>query len=374
MSKFNFSKILVLLMSISLLAGGASADNWYESVKVKGDLRYRHEMKKTDDNDPQHRQRIRARLAIEGKVSSEISAAVQLATGSDDPISTNQTLDNAFSSKDVRLDLAYFDYKPIQAPGLTITGGKFHNPFLRPGTSELLWDVDLNPEGGAANFIHDFENVTLTLVGAGLWIDERSKGDDSYLAAFQGMTRFNFNEKKSSVAVGGGYFGYVNTKGFPVFFDSGDPMGNSSVEISDGDDSYYEYVEDYELFEVFGEFTHKFNYIPVTVMADYVTNTAADSLNTGWLVGFSVGKAKKRGTWDVRYIYRNVERDAMVGMFTDSDFRDGGTDAKGHEFGGSYMLSDKAAFNFTYFINEIGLEEDDPTDFNRMQIDLQLKF
>jgi hypothetical protein len=109
-------------------------------------------------------------------------------------------------------------------------------------------------------------------------------------------------------------------------------------------------------------------------MGDFVTNTAADSLNNGWLVGLRVGKAKKPGSWEFRYIYRNVEQDAVVGTFTDSDFRGGGTDAKGHEFGGAVQLAENTAFNLSYFVNEIGLEADDPADFNRMQIDLQLKF
>jgi hypothetical protein len=69
-----------------------------------------------------------------------------------------------------------------------------------------------------------------------------------------------------------------------------------------------------------------------------------------------------------------VEKDAVIGTFTDSDFRGGGTDAKGHEIGGSYQLAKNSAINLTYFINEIGLELDDPQDFKRLQADLQLKF
>ncbi len=374
MSKYNAVKLLVIIMPLLFFAGRASADNWYDTIKIKGDLRYRHEMKKTGDNDPEHRQRLRARLAITGKVSPEIDATVQLATGSTDPVSTNQTLTGSFSSKDVRLDMAYFEYKPIKTPGVSIEGGKFHNPFFKPGSSELIWDSDISPEGGAVNYTQDFNNVTLTLIGAGLWIEERSKGNDSYLAAFQGVSRFNFNEKKTSLAVGGSYFNYVNSKGYPVFFGPEDPMGNTAVEVTSGETSYFEYAEDYELFEAMGELTHHFAPLPVTVMGDYVTNTAADSLNTGWLLGIRIGKAKKQGSWGVRYIYRRVEKDAVIGIFTDSDFRNGGTDARGHEFGGSYMLTDNAAFDFTYFINQIGLQQADPTDFNRMQIDLQLKF
>lgn len=63
-----------------------------------------------------------------------------------------------------------------------------------------------------------------------------------------------------------------------------------------------------------------------------------------------------------------------MGIFTDSDFRGGGTDAKGHEIGGAYQLVKNAAFKATYFVNEIGLDKLETDNFNRLQLDLQLKF
>jgi hypothetical protein len=374
----RWSATIAGILSVIGFFSVAQAGNWWETIKVKGDLRYRHEMIDEQDKDARHRQRLRARIGFFGEVSPYTKVEIQLATGSDDPVSTNQTLGDAFTTKRVGVDLAYFEAYHDQLPGLTLTGGKFDNPFFKPGKSELIWDSDWNPEGGTANFTRDFDNITLTLVGAGLWINERSSLDDSWLAAGQGIVRFHFNAKKSSVALGGGLFNYVNTQGFRPFYDEEDPYGNTVntvAEVDNGDTTYYEaYANEYELFEAFGEFTHAFGQIPVTVMADYVNNTAADSLQTGWLVGFHVGKAKKPGSWELRYVYREVEPDAVVGIFTDSDFRGGGTDAKGHEFGGGLQLADNTTFSVTYFINEIGLQAADSQDFSRLQVDLQLKF
>jgi len=361
-------KLVMLLISASLFSTSVMGSDWWENIKIKGDLRYRHEMIDKEDADARHRHRLRARLAVEAKVNPETMTGIQLATGSDDPVSTNQTLDGGFSSKSVVLDLAYLKYTPDRVDGLSITGGKFKNPFFKPGKSELIWDSDWNPEGGVANITREFDNITVTLIASGLWINERSSDDDSWIGAGQGMARFYFNEKKSSFALGGGFFNYVNTEGFEPF--AGESAGNSMTVV----DSTEYYTNDYELLEVFGEFNCALGYIPLTVMGDFVTNTAADSLETGWLVGIRVGKAKKPGSWALRYIYREVEKDAVVGAFTDSDFRGGGTDAKGHEMGGAYQFAKNAAFNLTYFINEIGLEETDASDFNRLQADIQLKF
>ena len=54
--------------------------------------------------------------------------------------------------------------------------------------------------------------------------------------------------------------------------------------------------------------------------------------------------------------------------------RTGGTDAKGHEIGGAVQLAQNTAFSVSYFINQIGIRLDETTDFNRLQVDLQLKF
>ncbi len=358
--------VLMALTAVAMLTTTAAAGEWWDNVRVKGDFRYRHEMIGKEGEDARNRHRLRARIGVEANVSATTKVGFQLATGSDDPVSTNQTLDNGFSTKNLMLDLAYFETKYEAVPGLKIKGGKFKNPFFKPGESELLWDSDCNPEGGAAAFQRDFRNLSVTLIGAGFWIEERSSSDDSWLAAGQGVLRYHLDDKKSSVAVGGGFFDYVNTAGFEPFFDPEEPMGNTV------DDSGY-YVNDYELLELFAEITHQFNDIPVVVIGDYVTNTAADSLDNGWLAGIHVGKMKKLGSWAFHYIYREVEKDAVAGTFTDSDFRGGGTDAKGHEIGGSVQVAENTAFDVTYFVNTVGLEKEE-SDFSRLQVDLQLKF
>ena len=357
---------LIALVFFTILTSVAVTDDQGENLQLKGDLRYRHEMIDKEGEVTRNRHRLRARVGIEANVSPYTIIGLQLATGTNDPVSTNQTLDNGFSTKNIMLDLAYFEMKHKAILGLELKGGKFNNPFFKPGKSELLWDTDWNPEGGAVTFQRDFKYLSLTLMGAGLWIEERSSGDDSWLAAGQGILRYFLNEKKSSFAIGGGFFNYINTAGFEPFFDPEEPMGNTI------DDSGL-YVNEYELLELFAEITHNFNDIPVVVMGDYVTNTATDSLDNGWLVGIRVGKMKKPGSWSFRYIYREVERDAVVGTFTDSDFRGGGTDAKGHEIGGAVLLAKNTAFKATYFINTIGLDKEG-SSYNRLQVDLQLKF
>ncbi len=359
-------KLLPVLMGLALMTTAVSASEWPDNIKIKGDFRYRHEMIKKGAEETRNRHRMRARIGIEGKVNEFTNVGFRLTSGSDDPVSTNQTLDDGFSSKSLMLDLAYVTIKSSFVEGLSITGGKFKNLFYKPGKSELIWDSDWNPEGGAIDYEVNYKSVKVRFVGAGLWIEERSADKDSWLGALETNLKLNLNQEKSRIVIGGGFFNYANADGFEPFFD-GDPRGNSI-------DSGGFYANEYELIELFAEINHEISEIPITVMGDYVTNSGSDSLNTGWLVGVRVGKAKDPGSWDMRYNYRELEKDAVVGVYTNSDFGGGGTDANGHEFGGGYQIAKNMKFNLTYFINNIGLTEAETSDYERFQADLLLKF
>ncbi|MFH1718006.1 MAG: putative porin, partial [Planctomycetota bacterium] len=169
---------------------GALPDSlkWAEKVKISGDLRYRHEH--TDEEDGSNpgrwqngldRERIRARLMFEAIVNDEWDVAFRIASGNDrSPISANQDLEDAFSQKNFWLDLAYFDWHPAAAEELNVTGGKIKNPFYVVGKNQLIWDVDLNPEGIAAQVHKPLSNGDQLFVnGGGFWVDESSSGVDT---------------------------------------------------------------------------------------------------------------------------------------------------------------------------------------------------
>jgi len=91
------------------LARDKSMD-WAGRVKLKGDFRVREEIIQEETKANRDRQRIRARLGIDAKVSDTLSGGFQLATGStDDPRSTNATLTDSNQRKGIQLDLACFD-------------------------------------------------------------------------------------------------------------------------------------------------------------------------------------------------------------------------------------------------------------------------
>ena len=85
-----------------------AAVSWAERMRWRGDFRYRYENIKVEGRDSRNRQRIRARMDLAADVSETVQIGLGLASGDEDPVSSNQTLGGGGSTKDLRLDLALF--------------------------------------------------------------------------------------------------------------------------------------------------------------------------------------------------------------------------------------------------------------------------
>ena len=332
-----------------------AASSWADTIKIKGDLRYRHEGFDVENRRDRHRQRIRARTQVAATVSDTVSVGFGLASGGDDPISTNQTLGDGGSSKSVVIDLAYVSWNtPIE--GLSMTAGKFKNPFHRAGGHALIFDGDLNPEGFGANY----EAGALFVNAGGFWVDESSSDDDSYMFGLQSGWSSELGD--GALTAGVSYYNFLDSRGESPFFD-GDPQGN----LLDADGNY---LSGFELLEGFAEYAFALNDAKVTLFADYVTNLEADDLDTGWAVGAKV----KQNRWQIGWTYQDLEADAVLGTWTDSDFIGGGTDGKGHLLSAGYALTSRISLNGTLLLNERNVDVGDEEDYRRLMLDVSFKY
>jgi hypothetical protein len=135
----------------------ANVGDWVGRFQWKGDFRYRNE---TIDQEFVHsqrnRDRIRARFGFFAKVNDTLRVEMQATTdenlsggSSGDARSSNQTLTDANSRKEVDLDTAYAEWTPNARNKVTF--GKMRYPWVRP-TGSLFYDGDINPEGVAYNW------------------------------------------------------------------------------------------------------------------------------------------------------------------------------------------------------------------------------
>ena len=333
------------------------ASSWTETVELAGDLRYRHETINEAGLSVRHRARIRARLGVTSDVADNVSVGFGLTTGGDNPISGNQTLGDGFSHKAIDLDYAYFDWGLTE--DLNLVGGKMRNPFYRPARHYLLYDEDLTPEGLALHYDSGrfFGNF------GGFWADERRADDDSIMLGAQAGYRGTVGNGTGLIA-GVSYYTFSNTQGFPPFFFA---AGNQL-------DAFGNYLTGFDEVELFGEVNFVLAGRPATFFADYVTNTATNAFDDGFAVGAAYGDASAPGSWDLSYSYQDLQANAVVASFSDSDWGGGGTDAKGHTFRTNYVLPGGWKFRFTYFLNERGEAEGSPRDYNRLQADINFIF
>ncbi len=357
------------------------APEWVKKITPFGDFRYRYETLQGDDaqsnlTNDRRRNRIRARLGFKAEIDDEWDVIFRIASGSSEiPTSTNQTIDDAFSSKELWLDLAYADWHPERYPGLNVYAGKMKNPFYRVGKNELIWDSDVNPEGGAAKYSRDLDkNTEATIVGGAFWLDERESDADAGYFGIQGMLKHKFDD--GSHLLGGlSYYDIGNIDSKAI----GGVTLQGNTTVAGSDPATYRY--DFDILEGFAEYGWKYNGMPVAVFGNYLENTAAPSgRNTAYFIGAQLNKAKKPGSWQFKAGYREVESDAVFGGLSDSDFIDGGTGGKGYELGFKYQLAKNIQAGLTYFINERDRRISDASggsgsqNFNRLQADLIFKF
>ncbi len=328
-------------------------------LKFSGDLRYRHETVNDDAFAERERQRIRARFGVTADVTEDLRVGLTLATGDDDPVSANQTLDGGFNRKTFGVDRAFFAWQATD--DLSFTGGKIANPFFRPGNHHLIYDGDLNPEGLALRY-----NRTNWFASfAGLWVEERAAADDSILLGGQvGYRRMLAGGQRLTAGVS--YYDYLQTQGQTPFWD-GEAAGNRL-------DAGGNYLSDFNEAELFAELSFKAGDRPLSLFADYVTNVEADDEDAGYALGAAYGEVTKPGTWRVGYAYQRLEADSVIGTFTDSDWAGGGTDGRGHVVDFTYGFRTRWTLGFRYFINERGMAAGNERDYNRLQADVSFTY
>ncbi len=343
-------------VKINLAKGEApGVPKWVQNIKLKGDLRTRYQWQEkksgttTKAND-RHRTRIRFRLGMDAKVNDQVQLAAGLATGSADPRSTNQTLQDFFQTPDIRLDYAYAQYMLFN--WMTLSGGKIKNPLWR--TSQMVWDGDINPDGLGMNLKWSAYPKVETFLNTGFFVLDEASGynADPIMWAVQPGFKWGMTDQADLRATFN-YYGFNGLKGKTGGWDNSSPKTNSK-------DSSGRYLYAYDAIGASAELGFKkpfgdegiFVNLPYTsVLGDFIHNTDAKKDRTGWLIGGKLGHARvsKPGQWQGMYTYRKLQKDAWLDIFPDSDFYGGDTGVKGHEVKFQYGLLNNVNFGLAYY-------------------------
>lgn len=346
----------------------SSALGWARNVRWKGDLRYRHEQFDIEGvASDRVRHRIRARLGMDARISDTLSAGFQIASGEiADPRSTNSTLDDAGRRKEFALDLAYVDWRPRE--DLLVTAGKQKMPWFKAGNS-MLFDSDLNPEGVALQY---GGRAGLFAKAWGYWLEEAAAGADSNLIGAQAGYAFG-----NGFTLAAGYWDYGAIQRQPVLNFSGAPAGNSTFLAGascTGAGTTRCYAQDYDIAIADLQWSGQLGARPLTLFGSYLENLEADSLDTGYSLGFLFGRAADAGSWEIGALYQDVEQDAQFALFLESDFADGLTQGRGIQLQGAWAPAKNVLVKAAYFVNERSYDTPSEADYERLQLDLNYRF
>jgi len=378
------------------LAAGkhAGAPKWSQRLSFKGDIRLRHQTEKIDTGVRRDRGRIRYRLGLNANVSPGFTASAGLCTGSSDSRSTNQTMQDNFSTKSIMLDYVYVTYSP--APELTLYGGKFGIGNALWTASDLIWDTDLAPEGvnaryskrhgkfgffGNAGYYLMDENGSATDVLSDGGTSIKKDPAEPYMYILQAGMSYKINSDTSVKAAPTKYgFGKIKNYTTARFANTSGTNTTKSSSTATTATKFYKYDYNATGLDLEFDFTIPLLFMPAgRLYATYIANPDPDEENKGYLGGIRVGKksVSSFGDWQARYMYRQLETDAFLDMFPDSDAYGGKTNYLGHEIIFAFGLAKNVNLGLNYYETrpKTGTKDNNGQKTQKlMQTDIIVKF
>lgn len=342
-----------------------------ESIRVFGDFRYRHQSETQDSKQIRNMERFQTHVGVNAKIEEDLMATLRLMTGSG-ATSGNQTMGDekapGMPRRTIGIDLAYFDYLAIK--DLNFYGGKMPQPFIYAGKNQMLLDRDVTPEGLAVKYSMPLieKELDFFVQGGTFWIRENyddqlgeEKADNMLNGGQLGLS---WAPQEWSVTVGGGSFTFTGLKGIPPanITTSGSANGNTL-------DSNGNYLNGFDIRQGFFEVKKKVSTVDVSAFYEHLENNDADALNKAQAYGLQLAYKAWIFTWS----HEEVQKDSVVGLFTDSDFGGGVTSSRGQIWSLAYKFTKKVTMQYTVYNNENSIDIA-PTKYARSHLDLSMVF
>jgi len=363
-----------------------SSNEFIDGIKLKGDLRVRYEMRDRDYKDGKGeditRERFRTRFRLGGVWDNKTEswqAAAGLATGGDDPTSTNDTWSEAkpFETGDIRLDYAYAKHKWND---FSFMVGQSENPYT---TSWVFWDGDVRLAG--LTMAYGQKEGLFATTGA---YGAKFVQDDDTAMLYMGQAGFRgaFSEK-GKFTVAAGYQAY----GSEIISDEwgldhdADDKTKSSFGLGYCDPNEY----DLSIGDIYTDVSMPVGPVKMKAYGQIWMNFGAggkhgqagkdfpglpEDNDMGWVAGID----GKYNNFKMGLAYSMVEADSLFGYLSDSDFGDGlsKTNKEGWRAQLGYDFTKNWSTDLTYLIYQraddyLKAKED---EVSILQLDVSYKF
>lgn len=342
-----------------------------ESIKVFGDLRYRHQSETQSPKQARDMERLQARVGVNAQIEENLKATLRLMTGTG-ATSGNQTLGDekapGMPRRNFGVDLAYFDYQAV--PDLYFLGGKMPQPFVYVGKNQMLLDRDVTPEGLAAKYsVNLIEKELDFFVQAGaFWIRENyddqfgEEKTDNMLNG--GQLGLLWKPEEWTVTLGFGSFGFTGLKDIPPTNITASGKANGNTLDINGN-----YPTNFDIQQEFLEIKKRVGTVDVAAFYERLENIDTDTLNKAHTYGVQLAYK----AWALNWAYEEIQKDAVVGLFTDSDFGGGVTSSRGSVWSLAYKFTKKVTMQYTVYKTENSIDIA-PAAYDRSHLDLSMVF
>jgi len=336
--------------------------SWVQKLSMKGDLRLRTEYFNSDGiaggTPARERFRYRLRYGVAATLNDDWLVGFRLASGStSNPISTNDTMDDDGANDALNIDQAYAAWTPSEA--MKFTFGKMPNPL---DLDNHVMDSDYTPEGLGFEYTRALgEKYTFGMNLGAITVAE-SSGDSS--DAYAGLAQVTLDSKLNSKL--SSHIGVATYSIFNKEAATNDHANRGNTSSSDSNPPTYNYnpvIIDAALTYNLDGFPMWEGSFPVKFGGTYINNPAVSEKNEGYLLGITLGKARKAGTWQFSWQYAEKQADSLYDNWTDSDFGaygvggdassfKSGTDVRGHKVQFRYQILDSTSLSTTVYRTE----------------------
>lgn len=354
---------LPAVVSTAPASGGATppaAKSWTDTFTLKGDLRTRYDyidQASPTSNDDRNRGRLRYRLGVIATPVEHVEAGAGLASGNGDPRSANQTFKDTFSSKQINLDYAYMQYSFGKGAAIA---GKFQPKNYLWTPTDVMWDTDINPEGVSLRYA-DSDAVGKFFTQGGVWVlgenNDLKAPNSSFYDPY--ITYFQVGQNWKS----GDVFATVAATAY-AFVDIRKPKAADIVRVG----AVRNTDSKFNSFNLAAELGTRVGPGTASLVGEYITNyETASAQDTAW----SAGAKYVWDKWIFKYLYTQVDLNAVPDWLPDSDRFEGFTGIHGHEFEVQWEVISHVLLGLDFYHVR---DEVNHVNQNRLQADIVVKF
>jgi hypothetical protein len=294
-----------------------------QAFRFAGDTLARYEWTRDLPSDGELVNESRYRLQARPRIEMHIGP-VELGVGGDFNYSDDknyETTDGStptlirdnYRSRDARLDLAY---AKVTAGPLTAQGGRFSMPIP---LTEMIWDKDLRPQGGAATIQLGKTQSPARLslhgiyaLGSSVWDDsgdfrDKSLGNVHPTTMYGGGAELSLGRPgETTLDVLGAYLEFHDMASLEPAIRRQNTRVAGLI------------VNQYHVFDIVGRVSRG-GQLPLQLVGDFCWNTEVDQDNKGMWLALVLG-ATGVSRAQLEFVYSKVDKDATLAAYNTDDF------------------------------------------------------